>query len=398
MGSPSSRAYGRFVVVSYLVPGATVPSHRDPSSGSATAHGGGAEPASLGCLVVLFVSLRDLQWRRRRFLIGVLAAGLVFALTLLMSGVSASFGNEIKNTVAAFNVDEWVVPSGVSGPFTSSRVFPASEAQKIAALPGVRGVAPVLLMRASVTINGVRGLNVVGIPPDGIVNPKLAGGHELRGSGDMIVDASLGLRVGSSIRALGHEFTVVGRTNGLTYFAGVPVAFVSLGDLQAGALNSAPLVTTVAIRGAIASPLAGYQVLSNAAVRVDLKRPISQATQTISFITVLLWIVAAGIIGSILYLQAIERSRDFAVFKATGVTTRTLLFGLAFQAIALALCAAIAAYVLSFLLTPAIAMAVAVPPSAYIVLPVVAVVVGLVSSLVALRRAVTIDPALAFGG
>jgi putative ABC transport system permease protein len=113
---------------------------------------------------------------------------------------------------------------------------------------------------------------------------------------------------------------------------------------------------------------------------------------------VLLWIVAAGIIGSILYLQAIERSRDFAVFKATGVTTRTLLLGLAFQAIALALCAAIAAYVLSFLLTPAIAMAVAVPPSAYIVLPVVAVVVGLVSSLVALRRAVTIDPALAFGG
>src|SRR5450631_2092425 len=89
---------------------------------------GGAACASLGWLVVLFVSLRDLQWRRRRFLIGVLAAGLVFALTLLMSGVSASFGNEIKNTVVAFNVDEWVVPSGVSGPFTSSRVFPASEA------------------------------------------------------------------------------------------------------------------------------------------------------------------------------------------------------------------------------------------------------------------------------
>ena len=33
-----------------------------------------------------------------------------------------------------------------------------------------------------------------------------------------------------------------------------------------------------------------------------------------------------------------------------------------------------------------------------IVLPVVAVVVGLLSSLIALRRAVTVDPALAFGG
>ena len=43
-------------------------------------------------------------------------------------------------------------------------------------------------------------------------------------------------------------------------------------------------------------------------------------------------------------------------------------------------------------------MAVTIPRSAYIVLPVVAVVVGLLSSLIALRRAVTVDPALAFGG
>src|SRR4051812_771217 len=90
---------------------------------------GGAWLAPLVSPVVLFVSLRDLQWRRRRFLIGVLAAGLVFALTLLMSGVSASFTNEIKHTVAAFDVDSWIVPSGVSGPFTSTRVFPAAEAE-----------------------------------------------------------------------------------------------------------------------------------------------------------------------------------------------------------------------------------------------------------------------------
>ena len=68
---------------------------------------------------MLFVSLRDLQWRRRRFLIGVLAAGLVFALTLLISGVSASFGDEIKHTVNSFQVDAWIVPADVSGPFTS---------------------------------------------------------------------------------------------------------------------------------------------------------------------------------------------------------------------------------------------------------------------------------------
>ena len=347
---------------------------------------------------MLFVSLRDLQWRRRRFLIGVLAAGLVFALTLLISGVSASFGAEIRHSVAAFGADSWAVPAEVSGPFTSSQVFPAAEAKQIATLPGIRAADPVLLMRASVKTKSVHDLNVIGIPPGGIVNPKLSDGRPLHGSGDMIADKSLGLRIGSTLAAFGRRYTIVGRTSGVTYYAGVPVAFVPLLDLQASALSGAPLATTVVTLGSTTAPLKGYQMITNAAVRADLSRPMHKATQTISFIMFLLWFVAAGIIGSVLYLQAIERSRDFAVFKATGVTTRTLLLGLAFQAIALALCAAVAAYVLSFALTPAMSMAVTIPRSAYIVLPVVAVVVGLLSSLIALRRAVTVDPALAFAG
>jgi putative ABC transport system permease protein len=115
-------------------------------------------------------------------------------------------------------------------------------------------------------------------------------------------------------------------------------------------------------------------------------------------VRILLWLVAAGIIGSVLYLQAIERTRDFAVFKATGVTNRSLLVGLAIQAIALAISAAIAAIGLSFLLKPLMQMAIEIPGSAYVLLPVVAIVVGLIASLAGLRRAIGVDPALAFGG
>jgi putative ABC transport system permease protein len=39
-----------------------------------------------------------------------------------------------------------------------------------------------------------------------------------------------------------------------------------------------------------------------------------------------------------------------------------------------------------------------IPASAYIALPIVAVAVGLIASLFGLRRAVMVDPALAFGG
>jgi len=64
----------------------------------------------------------------------------------------------------------------------------------------------------------------------------------------------------------------------------------------------------------------------------------------------------------------------------------------------LAICSAIAALLLSFIIGPLLPMTVEVPLSGYIALPIVAIIVGLLSSLFGLRRAVAVDPALAFGG
>jgi putative ABC transport system permease protein len=50
------------------------------------------------------------------------------------------------------------------------------------------------------------------------------------------------------------------------------------------------------------------------------------------------------------------------------------------------------------LLKPVFPMIVVVPSYAYLTLPVVAIVIGLLASLAGFRRAVAVDPALAFGG
>jgi putative ABC transport system permease protein len=346
---------------------------------------------------MLFVSLRDLQWRRWRFFIGVLATGLVFALTVVMSGVSQSFHNEIRRTVAAFDVDTWVVPSDVSGPFTSTRVFLSDEAEKVKALPGVKKAESVAIFRGTVDAGGVKDIDLIGITPGGMVAPKIADGKPLKNPGDLVVDRSLDLKLGDKVTLAGAIYTVVGRTNGLTYFAGTPTAYASISDVQNGGFSGAKLATAIVVQGQPKSLPKGYRMLTRAEVKSDLARPIKSATSTISLITVLLWFIAAGIIGSVLYLQAIERTSDFAVFKAMGVTTRTLLWGLAVQATVLALSAALAALILSLLLAPVMPIRVEVPMSTYIALPIVAILIGLFSSLVALRRAVTVDPALAFG-
>jgi len=118
----------------------------------------------------------------------------------------------------------------------------------------------------------------------------------------------------------------------------------------------------------------------------------------VAFINALLWLVAAGIIGSIVYLSALERQREFAVFKATGASNRSLLFGLALQAVVLSAAAAVLAVGIARLLAPGFPFTIEIPPQAFPRLLGVAVLVGLVASAAGLRRAVGVQPALAFGG
>ena len=159
-----------------------------------------------------------------------------------------------------------------------------------------------------------------------------------------------------------------------------------------------PLISSIGIRGTLATPPDGYRDVDRAGAVADLVRPLNGARTSISMMAGLLWVVAALIVGSMIYVSALERIRDFAVFKAVGVATRSILGGLAVQAVVVAVLAALLGGVLSVLLGPLFPMRVDIPTLAFVLLPVIAVVIGLLASVAGLRRAVTVDPALAFGG
>ena len=347
---------------------------------------------------MLFVSLRDLQWRRRRFFIGVLATGLVFALALLIAGISQSFISEVSRTVKVFDVDQWVISEKATGPLTSSTLITEGVLDQVKSTPGVTEAAPLLVSRDTVHMPAAKDIGVMGVTPGALGNPKVRKGHGLQGPGEVVVDSTLGAKIGETLTIGGLPLRVVGTTSGISYFAGTPVAFASLDDVQKFMIAGQPLLTAVLVKGNLDHAPAGTHAIDNAAVVKDLRRPLKQASGTVDILRTLLWLVAAGIIASILYVQAIERTRDFAVFKAMGVTGRSLATGLAFQAVLLALLSAIVAIFLSMLLTPLMPMRVETPTSAIVLLVVASVFIGVLSSLFGLRRAVSVDPALAFGG
>jgi putative ABC transport system permease protein len=208
----------------------------------------------------------------------------------------------------------------------------------------------------------------------------------------------MGRHLGDVLNVGAHTLKIVGIVPNSTALAKTPNIFLTTEGLQRLAYNGQPMVTSIGIVGAPRHFPDGYETVDRAAGVNDLLRPMKVAAGAINVVAVLLWVVAVLIVGSMVYLSALERMRDFAVFKAIGVPTRSVMAGLALQAVIVALLAAGFGVILAQLLSPLFPMTVVVPLRAYVALPMVAVAIGLLASIAGLRRAVAVDPALAFGG
>lgn len=341
--------------------------------------------------------LRDLQWRARRFLIAATAAALVFAITLVLSGFLASFDGRADTALAALGGDGFVVPAGAAGPFRAPAPIPAALAAGVTALPGVLAAAP--LITVPDTLPGPRPVPVllIGHQPGRLGTPPVVTGRDAVGAGEAVLDESIGRHLNDAFVLGARRFVVVGLTRHQRIGA-IPNLFIPIGDAQAVVFAGQPLATTLAVRGHPQAMPPGLDFVTRAAAKRDLLRPLADTISSIKTFRLLLWLVAGAIIGSVLYLSALDRARDFAVFKATGVATARLLGSLAIQSLIVSLAASVAGIALAYLIAPHFPVPVSLTVRIQMLLPAVAVVLGLVGSAAGLRRAVTVEPALAFGG
>jgi putative ABC transport system permease protein len=348
---------------------------------------------------MLLAALRDMQWRRRRFVIAVLSTAIIFAMTLVLTGLANGFSTEAERTVDALGVDLFVVKAGASGPFVGATPFAPTDLRRIAATPGVTAAAPLAYAGGTITEgDSTRNADIFGAPQNGPGMPAVSEGRTPSTPDEVAVSSTLGRPVGDEIEMASRRVRIVGIVENSTALANLPNVFLTTAGAQQLVYGGQQLVASIGIRGNPASVPQGYRVVDRAGAIADLLRPLKVAVNSITIVAVMLWIVAALIVGSVIDLSALDRLRDFAVFKAIGVQTRSIAAGLALQAVTVAVLAAIVGGALSTVLGPLFPMQVIVPVEAFVALPVLAVVIGLVASAAGLRRAVAVDPALAFGG
>jgi putative ABC transport system permease protein len=338
---------------------------------------------------MILAAFRDLQWRWKRFAIAIVATALVLSMSLVMSGLSASFPREVDGLLDSLGGQSYLAPRGEVGPFTSASIVGTDQAP---------AAAPMLFWSAALRVDGTdKQAGLFGLPPRWPV--PVAEGRLARTGGEVVVDRSLGVPLGGRLRIGNQSYRVVGTMNDRTLFGGQPLVVLTIRDAQRLLAGGAAITRAfIDQRGADAPAPAGLTRFSRAEAKEDLLRPVGSASQSITFVNVLLWLVAICIIGSVVFLSALERSRDFAVFKAVGVKGWQMGMGLALQAVVLAVTASLIAIVIAILLAPTFPMPVTIPSSAAISLPILAIGIGVISSLAGLRKTITADPAQAFGG
>jgi len=355
---------------------------------------------ALGGADVLTVTLADLRYRYRQFLIAVVGAGVVLAMAILMAGLADGFRVEINRTVGAVHADRWVVSHKSNGRLTAVATFAQGNVATVRKEKSVARADGVIVLPQEVArVNGKSvSVNVMAMPINGIGSPTADTGKGISKSGEVVADPHVGVKPGGDFTLGAAKFHVVGLVKDRTLDGGMPLIYMTLRDAQKVAFGGQPLVTAIATKGVPSTAPPGLDVLSNERVEHQTLQTLASAVASIRNSRTLMWVVATIIVAALIYVSALQRVRDFAVLKALGSTSAVLFMSLCIQAVTVTLIAAGFAAVACNFMKGVFNQPVVIPESAFVTLPIVAVAVGLLSSLVALRTATGADPVAAFGG
>ena len=166
-----------------------------------------------------------------------------------MSGVSASFDNEIHRTVSAIDADAWLVPADSFGPFTGPATMPAARAAAARRLPGVRRADPIAVLGATTPTPERGSVNLLGVVPGGVGSPR--GAQARRSSGPVPPSRmrALASSVGDRLDLNGSDFRVGSGHARHDLLRRSPRVTVSLHEAQRLALDGQPLATAIVTEG-----------------------------------------------------------------------------------------------------------------------------------------------------
>ena len=353
-------------------------------------------------------ALMSLRSQPLRMFLSIGGIALCVLLMLFLLGVYRGVEEGSMEFIHHNHADLWVLQGNATNILRCTSVLWNNSANEIANIPGVKSVAPLLLLlstvgegdnAATVYLAGYDSKTGLGKPP------WLEQGRNIASSDEIVLDQAFadkyGYEVGDTVTLQGCRLKLVGISGGTNAFV-IQYAFVDLkrgwqlagysGIVTCFLVNLDSSRTAESVIGDIQSVIPRTKAFQhNEFVQNNLREMQAGFLPFVFTLSTLGTIVLTSILSLLLSISIIERRRDFAVMKALGAPAQFLLRLVVGQAlVTVGLGTKIAIILLPLLaaliheLTPEVAIKLSLLQIAEVAIG--AIFVGVVSAVIAMSR------------
>ncbi|MCZ7593192.1 MAG: ABC transporter permease [Kiritimatiellae bacterium] len=398
---------------------------------------------------------RDILHAWGKFIFTGVGLGLLIGVTLTMAGVYRGMVDDGKVLLDNSGADLWVVQKDTLGPYAESSSMPDDLWRSIRTMPGVAEAANVTYLTMQVARQSNAGDQDVRAMVVGITAgeagapgwpPQLVAGRQItRGHYEAVADIATGFQLDDVLKIRRNHYTVVGLTRRMVSSSGDPMVFIPLKDAQEAQFlkdNDAilmqrrrteanPAFNRPGVPGlldAVITSQTGNSSVNAVLVRIqpefsqeEVAEPIRRwkrltvydraqmesilvgkliatSAKQIGMFLVILALVSAAIVAFIIYTLTMDKIREIAVLKLIGTRNRAIAGMILQQALVLGVIGFVVGKISATFAAPLFPKYVLLTPvdSVFGFFAVLAICV--LSSIVAIRMALKVDPAEAIGG
>lgn len=369
--------------------------------------------------------LKDMRYRQARVVLTALGITVLISLILLLGGIMNGMRIQARQYVESTGADLWISAEGSGGAFIG---FSLVIEEYMAFLNAGQGLvpdsaSPLVFAQARPNVRGksTKAI-VVGYKLGKLGGPKRAiEGRMFTPSNfedyrpedpvpyEVVVDEKMGLEIGEQITLGDEKVRVVGKTESLMFVLDTPLLFMDVRIAQKLLLGNTPHVNMMVAKvnenfpvPEVATQYDEFETIETRTLKQTvgniIEYYVDEPMKAVQFLRVMLWLAAGILVGMITYVTMLEKTQEIGVLKAIGAANRYVMALLLKQVALMSAVGVILGLVLSYIFATAAPIFVAIHFVESVIVACISFVVCCGSGYLAARKAITVDPMIAFRG
>ena len=369
--------------------------------------------------------LKDMRYRQARVVLTALGITVLISLILLLGGIMNGMRIQARQYVESTGADLWISAEGSGGAFIGFSLVVEEYMAFLNAGQGLvpNSASPLVFAQARPTVRGksTKAI-VVGYKLGQLGGPKRAiEGRMFTPSNfedyrpedpvpyEVVVDEKMGLEIGEQITLGDEKVRVVGKTSSLMFVLDTPLLFMDVRIAQKLLLGNTPHVNMMIAKvnenfpiPEVATQYDEFETIETRTLRQTvgniIEYYVDEPMKAVQFLRVMLWLAAGILVGMITYVTMLEKTQEIGVLKAIGAANSYVMSLLLKQVALMSAVGVILGLALSYVFAAAAPIFVKINFVESIIVACISFIVCCGSGYLAARKAITVDPMIAFRG